>query len=173
MEKYNIEAYDKKTKSGIIRNIIIRNNRKNEIMFIIVTMTENFKNKEHLVSELSLISNIKTIIQNINNKNTNLIMGRKNITLYGEGVINDTIDDLIFTISPETFFQINPAQTEKLYQTAIEYADIDEDSICFDIYCGIGSISLIDAKKAKYVYGVEIVEQSIRNTRENANKNNI
>jgi 23S rRNA (uracil-5-)-methyltransferase RumA len=173
MEKYNIEAYDKKAKKGIIRNIIIRNNRKNEIMFIIVTRTENFKNKEHLVSELSLISNIKTIIQNINNKNTNLIMGRKNITLYGEGVINDTIDDLIFTISPETFFQINPAQTEKLYQTAIEYADIDEDSICFDIYCGIGTISLMAAKKAKYVYGVEIVEQSIINARENANKNNI
>jgi len=173
MEKYNIEAYDKKTKSGIIRNIIIRNNRKNEIMLIIVTRTENFKNKELLVSELSLISNIKTIIQNINNKNTNLIMGRKNITLYGSGTIIDTIDDLVFTISPETFFQINPVQTEKLYQTAIEYADIDKDSICFDIYCGIGTISLMAAKKAKYVYGVEVVEQSILNARANAKKNNI
>ncbi len=100
-------------------------------------------------------------------------MGNKNITLYGEGTINDTIDDLAFTISPETFFQINPVQTEKLYKTAIEYADISKDDICFDIYCGIGTISLMAAKQARKVYGVEIVEQSIINARENAKNNDI
>jgi 23S rRNA (uracil1939-C5)-methyltransferase len=100
-------------------------------------------------------------------------MGKKSITLYGEGTITDMIDDLEFTISPETFFQINPIQTEKLYQTAIRYADIGKDDICFDIYCGIGTISLMAAKKAKKVYGVEIVEQSIINARENAKWNNI
>ena len=173
-EKYNIKAYDKKTNKGIIRNIVIRNNRKDELMLIIVTTTENFQNKDLLVNEvISLVPNIKTIVQNINDKNTNLVMGKKSITLYGEGTITDMIDDLEFTISPETFFQINPIQTEKLYQTAIRYADIGKDDICFDIYCGIGTISLMAAKKAKKVYGVEIVEQSIINARENAKWNNI
>ena len=173
MEKYNIKAYDKKTRKGIVRNIVIRNNQKSQLMLIIVTTTENFQNKELLVNELSQIQNIITIVQNINNKDTNLIMGRKNITLYGESTIIDTIDDLSFTISPETFFQINPIQTEKLYQTAIEYADIDKGDVCFDIYCGIGTISLMAAKKAKRVYGIELVERSIINARENAKKNNI
>ena len=173
MVKYNIKVYDKKTKKGIVRNIVIRNNRKNEIMLIIVTAAENFQNKTLLIDELSQIQNIITIVQNINNKNTNLIMGSKSIILYGEGVIIDTIGELSFTISPETFFQINPLQTEKLYQTAIEYADIHKNDICFDIYCGIGTISLMAAKKAKKVYGVEIVDQSIINARENAEINNI
>lgn len=174
MIKYKVDAYYKKSKKGTVRNIVIRNNRKNELMFIIVTNEEKFKNKDSIVRELvEGNTNIKTIIQNINNKNTNLVMGRKNITLYGDGTINDTIDDLNFTISPETFFQINPIQTEKLYQTAINYANIQKDEICFDIYCGIGTISLMAAKNAKKVYGIEIVEQSIINARENAVINNI
>ena len=174
MKKYNIHAYDKKTNKGTIRNIVIRTNRKNELMFIIVTTAENFKNKDKLINELVADnSNIKTVIQNINTKKTNLVLGTQNIILYGEGTINDTIDDLNFTISPETFFQINPVQTEKLYQTAIEYADINKNDVCFDIYCGIGTISLMAAKHAKKVYGVEIVEQSIINARDNAFKLNI
>ena len=174
MIKYNIEAYDKKTGKGIVRNIVIRNNRQNELMLIIVTATGKFPNKDVIVKEIiSNIKEIKTVVQNINSKNTNLIMGHKNITLYGEGTINDNIGDLIFTISPETFFQINPEQTEKLYNTAIKYADIKKDDVCFDIYCGIGTISLMAAKYAKKVYGVEIVEQSIINARENAAKNKV
>lgn len=174
MIKYKVDAYDKKSGKGNVRNIVIRNNRKNELMFIIVTNEEIFKNKDSIVQELvESNANIKTIIQNINNKTTNLVMGRKNITLYGNGTINDSIDDLNFTISPETFFQINPLQTEKLYQTAINYAGIQKDEVCFDIYCGIGTISLMAAKNAKKVYGIEIVEQSIINARENAIKNDI
>ncbi|MGB4439462.1 MAG: 23S rRNA (uracil(1939)-C(5))-methyltransferase RlmD [Sedimentibacter sp.] len=174
MVKYKIEAYDKKSEKGTVRNIVIRNNRQNELMLIIVTSTENFPNKDNIVKELtSNIKEIKTVVQNINIKNTNLIMGYKNITLYGDGTIKDNIGDLIFTISPETFFQINPVQTEKLYNIAIEYANIRKNDICFDIYCGIGTISLMAAKYAKKVYGVEIVEQSIINAKENAVKNNI
>jgi len=174
MIKHNIEAYDKKTEKGTVRNIVIRNNRQNEMMLIIVTAAENFPNKDVIVKELtSNIKQIKAVVQNINSKNTNLVMGHKNITLYGEGTINDNIGDLIFTISPETFFQINPEQTEKLYNTAIEYANISKNDVCFDIYCGIGTISLMAAKYAKKVYGVEIVDQSIINARENAVKNNI
>jgi 23S rRNA (uracil1939-C5)-methyltransferase len=174
MIKYKIEAYDKKSGKGTIRNIVIRNNRKDELMFIIVATKESFISKDLLISELvSSNPNIKTVILNINSKNTNLVMGTKNITVYGEGTLNDTIDALQFTISPETFFQINPIQTEKLYQKAIEYASINKDEICFDIYCGIGTISLMAAKHAKKVYGVEIVEQSINNARENAVINKI
>lgn len=174
MEKYKIKAYNINTKKGTVRNIVIRDNRRNDLMLIIVTTLEEFQNKDLLVNELaSLFPSITTIVQNTNNKNTNLVMGRKNIILYGEGTILDSIGDLTFTISAETFFQINPIQTEKLYKTAIDYANINKDSVCFDIYCGIGTISLMAAKKAKKVYGVEIVEQSIVNARENALNNNI
>lgn len=174
MIKHSIKAYDKRTGSGTVKNIVVRNSRKNELMFIIVTSSENFPNKDALVQELtSAIKEIKTVVQNINSKNTNLVMGHKNITLYGEGTITDSIGNLTFTISPETFFQINPQQTEKLYEKAIQYADLKNNQSCFDIYCGIGTISLMAAKKAKKVYGVEIVEQSIINAKENAAANSI
>lgn len=174
MIKHNIKAYDKRTGNGTVKNVVIRSSRKNELMFIIVTSSENFLAKEKLVQELtSAIKEIKTVVQNINPKNTNLVIGHKNITLYGEGTITDTIGNLTFTISPETFFQINPQQTEKLYEKAIQYADLKKDQVCFDIYCGIGTISLMAARKAKKVYGVEIVEQSIINAKENAAANNI
>lgn len=174
MIKHNIKAYDKRTGNGTIKSVVVRSSRKNELMFIIVTSSESFPVKEKLVEELiTAIKAISTVVQNINPKNTNLVMGYKNITLYGEGTITDTIGDLTFTISPETFFQINPQQTEKLYEKAIDYADLKNDQVCFDIYCGIGTISLMAAKKAKKVYGVEIVEQSIINAKENASANNI
>jgi len=174
MKKYNIEPYDKKTRDGIVRNLVIRSNKQNEIMLIIVTNTEYLPNKDIILKELtSNIKEIKTIVQNINSKNTNLIMGYKNITLFGEGVINDTIDDFIFTISADTFFQINSKQTQKLYQIAINYAGLELDDICFDLYCGIGTISLMASNHAKKVYGVEIVEQSVINARENAKINHV
>ncbi|KAF5038191.1 23S rRNA (uracil-C(5))-methyltransferase RlmCD [anaerobic digester metagenome] len=174
MIKHNIKAYDKRTGNGSVKNVVVRSSRKNELMFIVVTSSENFPAKEKLVQELTTaIKEIKTVVQNINPKNTNLVMGHKNITLYGKGTITDTIGNLTFTISPETFFQINPQQTEKLYEKAIQYADLKKDQVCFDIYCGIGTISLMAARNAKKVYGVEIVEQSIINAKENAAANNI
>lgn len=174
MIKYNVEPYDKRTRRGTVRNIVLRSNKQNEIMLIIVTSSENFPNKDLIVKEItSHNKEIKTVVQNINSKYTNIIMGYKNIVLFGEGTIKDMIGDLKFTISPDTFFQINPIQTEKLYEKAIEYANLNKNDICFDIYCGIGTISLMAAKYAKKVYGVEIVEQSIINARENANVNNI
>ncbi|MEL7648154.1 MAG: 23S rRNA (uracil(1939)-C(5))-methyltransferase RlmD [Sedimentibacter sp.] len=174
MEKYGVSAYDKNTGKGTVRNIVIRSSRNNELMFIIVTSTDNFPNSLQIARELSQsVKEIKTVVQNINSKNTNLVMGYKNITLFGEGTIDDTIDNLVFKISPETFFQVNQSQTEKLYSTAIEYAGLTKDDVCFDIYCGIGTISLMAARRAKKVYGVEIVEQSIINAKENAQRNNI
>jgi 23S rRNA (uracil1939-C5)-methyltransferase len=174
MLKHSIEPYDKKTGRGIVRNLVIRSNKLNELMLIIVTNTEKFPDKNIIVKELiSNIKEIKTVVQNINSSYTNLVMGNKNVVLFGEGTIKDTIGDLIFTISPNTFFQINSIQTEKLYKTAIEYTNLDKNDICIDLYCGIGTISLMAAKHSKKVYGVEIVEQSIVNARENAKVNSI
>lgn len=174
MIKYKLQPYNKKTKKGTVKNLIIRSNKINELMFIIVTATEHIPNLKKIINELTqAVEQIKTVIQNVNPINTNIVMGKRNITLYGEGTIKDTIGDLVFTISPETFFQINSLQTEMLYKTAIEYAKLNKDDICFDLYCGIGTISLLAAKYAKKVYGVEIVEQSIINARNNAISNNI
>jgi len=174
MLKYNVQSYNKNTGKGIVRNIVIRSTKNDQLMFIIVTVSKEFKNKNMLVKDFVLKdSNIKTVIQNINSKGTNLVMGRKNIVLYGRGVISDSIGDLNFTISTNTFFQVNHIQTEKLYQKAVEYADIKKDDICFDIYCGIGTISLMAAKYAEKVYGVEIAEQSVVNARKNAVDNNV
>ena len=174
MKKYKLEPYDKNSGKGIIRNIVLRSNRQNDLMLIIVTAKEEFPNKDNLINDLkSNAKEIKTIVQNINDKKTNLAMGHKNIILHGKGIIEDYIGELKFAISPETFFQINPQQTEILYETAINYAGLSKDDICFDIYCGIGTISLMAAKHAKKVYGVEIVEQSIINAKENAVINNI
>jgi 23S rRNA (uracil1939-C5)-methyltransferase len=174
MIKYNLQAYNKTTHKGTVKNLIIRNNKQNELMLIIVTAKESIPNLKKIVDELTnSMGEIKTVVQNINPLNTNVIIGKRNIILYGNGTIEDTIDDLIFTISPETFFQINSIQTEKLYKAAIEYANLNKNDICFDLYCGIGTISLLAAKYAKKVYGVEIVEQSIINARNNAKLNNI
>lgn len=173
-DKYKVEPYNKTTKKGNIRHIVIRQNKNKEIMLIVVTNKEELENYHIIVEEItSKLDNVKTIVQNINNKRGSMILGYKNNVLYGNGTLIDYIGDLRFIISPHTFFQVNPTQTEKLYSTAIEFADISNNDVCFDIYCGIGTISLMAAKKAKEVVGVEIVEQSIKDAKINAKENNI
>lgn len=173
-EKYKIEPYNKKTKHGIIRHIVIRTNKANEAMLIIVTNTDELPNADKIANDLIKADDrIKTIVQNINNKSTSEILGYKNKTIYGSGTIVDYIADLKFVISAHTFFQINNIQTEKLYEKAIEFAQLGKDDICFDLYCGIGTISLLAAKNAKKVYGVELVEQSIKDAKTNAKINKI
>lgn len=173
-EKYKISPYDQISKTGTIRHIVIRTNKYKEVMLIIVTNTEVLPNSEKVVDDfINAVPNIKTIVQNINNKSGSVILGYKNKTLYGSGTIVDYIENLKFVISPHTFFQVNSVQTEKLYEKAIEYADIYNEDICFDLYCGIGTISLMASKKAKKVYGVEIVEQSIKDAEKNAKLNSI
>ena len=173
-EKYKIKPYNKITKEGTVRHIVIRTNKNNEAMLIIVTNTEELPYADKIANDLIQAENrIKTIVQNINNKNTSEILEYKNKTIYGAGTITDYISNLKFTISPHTFFQINSTQTEKLYEKAIEFAQLTKNDICFDLYCGIGTISLLAARKAKKVYGVEIVEQSIKDARLNAKENKI
>ena len=119
------------------------------------------------------IVGLKSIIQNINSEKTNVILGKECITLWGEDTISDYIGEFKFNISPLSFFQVNPVQTEVLYNKALEYAELKENDTVFDIYCGIGSISLFLAQKATKVYGIEIVEDAIKDAKINAKLNNL
>lgn len=130
--------------------------------------------REKLISKLRKVSDrIVSIVLNINNKRNNLVLTEENVILWGKDRISDTLCGVKFDISPQSFFQVNPVQTEKLYSKALEYADIDENTSVMDIYCGIGTISLCAAKNAKSVVGVEIVERAIEDAKENAVKNGI
>ena len=168
-------AYDEKNNRGQLRHIITRTAQKtNDTMVIFVTRTEHFPEQKELVDQLTkYYPEIKSIIQNINSKKTNVILGETSKTLYGESFIYDTIGDLTFKLSPKSFFQVNNVQTEKLYDVALQYAKIDRDDVVVDAYCGIGSISLFLAKRAKKVYGVEIVAEAVEAARDNAKLNDV
>ena len=175
IKENHISIYNENTGSGLIRHIVTKIGKKsNEIMCVIVINGEDIPNENKLVEELiNKFPNIKTIVKNINKKNTNVILGEKNVIMYGDGYIKDTLDDLVFKISPLSFYQVNPIQAEKLYKIGVESAEISKDDIVFDLYCGIGTISLFMAKYAKKVYGIEIVNEAVRDAIENAKINDI
>lgn len=160
---------------GLIRNIMVRKGFKtNEVMVVLVTTDKEIPYREELISALEKeISNLVSVIQNINSKDTNLVLGDKCVTLWGEDHICDYIGEYKFNISPLSFFQVNPLQTEVLYNKALEYADLSGNEVVFDAYCGTGTITLFLSQKAKKVYGVEIVEQAIENGKINAEQNGI
>ena len=162
-------------KNGIVRHIVIRKAFKtDEVMVILVTTNKKIPYVNELINRLNSNNNsIKSIVQNINDKDTNLVMGEKCITLWGSDYICDYIGEYKFNISPLSFFQVNPVQTEVLYNKALEYAELKENDTVFDIYCGIGSISLFLAQKATKVYGIEIVEDAIKDAKINAKLNNL
>ena len=171
----NISFYNEKTQKGLVRHIVTKIGIKtNEIMCIIVINGDSFPKENELVRDLkNKFPNIKSIIKNINTKNTNVILGKENINLFGNGYITDVLENYKFKISPMSFYQVNPVQAEKLYNLGVKYAEITKNDIVFDLYCGIGTISLCMSKYAKKVYGVEIVEEAIEAAKENAKINNI
>ena len=173
--KNNISIYDEKTRNGLVRHIVTKIGIKtSEIMCIIVINGDKIPKEDELVKEiLSNFPNVKTIVKNINTKNTNVIMGKENIDLYGDGYIEDILGEYRFKISPLSFYQVNPIQAEKLYNIGVQAAKISKDDIVFDLYCGIGTISLFMSKYAKKVYGIEIVEEAVKDAKENALKNNV
>ena len=175
MKKYKITAYNEKDRTGIVRHIVTKIGVKtNEVMCIIVVNEEKLPHEKEIISEIiNKFSNIKTIVKNVNSKNTNVILGNKNINLYGDGYIYDKLGEYTFEISALSFYQINPIQTEKLYNNAIELANLDGKDIVLDLYCGIGTIGIFTSKLVKKVIGVEIVEQAIDNAKKNANINKI
>lgn len=178
MKKYSIIPAKKDGlffRQGLVRNIMIRKAFKaNEIMIVLVTTDKKIPYKEELINELNKeVKEIKSIIQNINSNDTNLVLGDKCITLWGEDHISDYIGEYKFNISPLSFFQVNPSQTEILYNKALEYADLSGDETVFDAYCGTGTITLFLSQRAKKVYGVEIVEQAVENAKINAKINKV
>lgn len=177
IKKNNIKPYNidgKYDETGILRHIMIRRGfTTNEVMVVLVTNGSKLPNKDEFISLITEnIPGIKSIVQNINSKPTNVILGQECITLWGESTISDYIGEFKFNISPLSFFQVNPVQTEVLYNKALEYAGLTGDETVFDAYCGTGTITLFLSQKAKKVYGVEIIPQAIENANINAKENN-
>lgn len=174
MEKYQIQPYEEESHRGLMRHTLIRKGfQTGEIMVCQVINGKKLPYSEALVESLLEVPGMTSISVNYNQERTNVILGEKIVNLYGPGYITDFIGDVKYQISPLSFYQVNPVQTEKLYGTALEYAGLTGDETVWDLYCGIGTISLFLAQKAKKVYGVEIVPQAIDDARENARINGI
>ena len=175
INKYKISVYNETTQKGLVRHVVIKTGfRSREVMVIIVINGDKLPFEKEISNQLQeKYEEIKSIVININNKNTNVILGEKNINILGDGYIKDYLGEYCFKISPLSFYQVNPVQAEALYNIAIENVNITPDDVVFDLYCGIGTISLFAAKYAKKVYGIEIVEQAIEDAKENAKMNSI
>ncbi len=174
MKEYRIPAYDEKNQTGLVRHVLIRSGFvTKEIMTCIVINGKKLPHSGILAERLSRIPGMTSITLSVNRENTNVIMGNEIIPVWGQAYITDYIGDVQYRLSPLSFFQVNPVQTEKLYRLALVYAGLTGEETVWDLYCGIGTISLFLAKEAKQVYGVEIVEQAIEDARENARINGI
>ena len=175
MKDFKYSPYDEDQGTGLVRHVLIRTSyHYDEMMVTLVTRLDEFKGKNNFVRELvKRCPMITTVIQNINHRDTNVILGEKERVLYGPGHIKDSILGVDFLISSKSFFQVNPGQVEKLYQKALDLAKITSNSRVFDAYCGIGTISLIAAKHAQNVVGAEIVKEAIIDAKRNAKLNNI
>ncbi|MBS5283417.1 MAG: 23S rRNA (uracil(1939)-C(5))-methyltransferase RlmD [Clostridiales bacterium] len=174
MEEQGLRPYDETSHKGLVRHALIRKGFKTgELMVCLVINGDKLPGNEILVEKLRQIPGMTSISYSINQEKTNVIMGKKIVNLYGPGYITDYIGAVKYQISPLSFYQVNPAQTEKLYGTALEYAGLTGNEVVWDLYCGIGTISLFLAQKAKKVYGVEIVPQAIDDARQNARINGI
>lgn len=172
---YKVSVYDEKTHTGVLRHLVTKVGfTTKEVMVVLVANGRKLPYLNELASVLKEnIPGFKTLVVNVNREKTNVILGQENRIIYGDGKINDNIGDLVFEISPLSFFQVNPVQTEVLYNKALEYANLGENDTVFDIYCGIGTISLFLAQKAKKVYGIEIVEDAIKDAKRNAEINKL
>lgn len=174
MKKYHVSSYDETTGKGLIRHALIRFGfTTKEIMVCYVINGDKLPHAEKLVKKLTAIEGMTSISICPNKKRTNVIMGESCEVLWGQPYITDYIGNVKYQISPLSFYQVNPAQTEKLYGLALEYADLKGEETVWDLYCGIGTISLFLAQKAKQVYGVEIVPQAIEDAKKNAQINDI
>lgn len=174
MRVNHVTAYDEKTHKGCIRHILTRVGYvSGEVMVCLIVngSKKQLKNVGTLVDELQKIEGMTSIVLNYNSEKTNRILGNECETLWGRDYIVDSIGDVEYQIGPLSFYQVNPKQTKRLYSKVLEYADLQGDETVWDLYCGIGTISLFLAQKAKKVYGVEIVEEAILDARKNAKRN--
>lgn len=174
LRKLKIQAYDEENHSGLVRHICVRRGIYSKEVQIVIVAMKYFDLIEDIKTELlKRCEDVKSIVLNINSKQTNVIMGSENILIYGEDKIQDSILGYHFNISSKSFYQVNPKQTEVLYSKAIELADLKDTDVVLDAYCGIGTIGICIANKVKQVYGMEIVEDAIKMAEENAQLNHI
>ena len=202
LDNWEDTIYNEETGKGLLRNIMIREGfNTNETMLVLVqngekNVFEEFKNSKNGISKnlkdsanpklssnktkglsvkklIEKFPKIKTIVINVNTEKTNVVLSRKNIIVYGDGTITDKLGNYEFKISPNSFYQVNPVQTEKLYNLAIEGAKLKKDDILCDLYCGIGTIGIFASKYVKKVYGVEVVEEAIKDAKQNAEINKV
>lgn len=175
LNKYDLSAYDEQTQKGLIRHLMVRRGYySHEAMVAIVTNGKSFPHGDKIANEIiESMPDVKSVIQNVNNRNTNVILGNQDIVLAGASTITDTLNGLKFKISAHSFYQVNPQQTEVLYNEAIKQAGLTGNETVIDAYCGIGTISLNLAEHARKVYGVEIVPEAIADAKENAQLNHI
>ncbi|HHX22858.1 MAG TPA: 23S rRNA (uracil(1939)-C(5))-methyltransferase RlmD [Thermoanaerobacterales bacterium] len=173
--KHNIPLYDEARHQGLLRHVVTRTAYKTgEIMVILVANGRDIPQRKELIELLkSKINGFKSLILNVNTKKTNVILGEENITIFGRPYIYDYISEIKFRLSPQSFFQVNPIQVEVLYNKVLEYAELTGSETVVDLYCGLGTITLFLAKKAKKVYGIEVVSEAIADARVNAQINNI
>ncbi len=174
LTEYHIEPYQEEAHKGLLRHILTRvGYSTGEIMVCLVINGSKLPHQDQLIAELRKLPGMKSICLNVNKEKTNVILGEKVITLWGEPFITDRIGTVNYRISAQSFYQVNPVQTKKLYDIALEYAGLHGDETVWDLYCGIGTISLFLAQMAKKVYGVEIIPQAIEDARTNARINGI
>ena len=175
IRSFKIKVYDEGAGYGVFRRVLIRRAQATgEVMVVLVTASPVFPSKNNFVKALKeKHPEITTVVQNINEKHTSMVLGPRNVTLYGKGYIIDNLCGMAFAISPSTFYQVNPLQTKKLYNKAMEYAALTGWETVIDAYCGIGTIGMIAAEKAGKVIGVELNGESVKNARNNAKHNNI
>ena len=174
MEENHVAPYDETTGRGLVRHVLIRcGYQTGEIMVCLIVNGRKLPAAEKLTDSLREIPGMTSISLNVNTKRNNVILGEEVINLWGQAFITDAIGEVKYQISPLSFYQVNPIQTEKLYETALEFAGLTGKETVWDLYCGIGTISLFLAKKAKQVYGVEIVPPAIADARKNAALNGI
>ena len=174
MRSYRIPAYEETSGKGLVRHVLIRKGfTSGELMVCLVINGKKLPKAKELVEALMQIKNMTSVSYSVNEKNTNVIMGTEIVPLWGKETIQDAIGDISFSISPLSFYQVNPVQTKKLYELAVEYAQLTGKETVWDLYCGIGTISLFMARRAGRVYGVEIIPQAIRDAKENAERNGI
>ena len=175
LKSFRIKTYDEDTGYGLLRHVLVRRGfSTGEIMVVLVIGSPIFPSKNNFVKALrKKYPQITTVVLNVNDKKTSMVLGERDIVIYGKGYIRDTLCGCTFRISPQSFYQVNPVQTEILYKTAIEYAGLGRKETVIDAYCGIGTIGLVAAKRAKNVIGVELNPDAVRDARINARENKI
>lgn len=175
LTRFHIKPYNEITKQGTLRHVLVRRGfSTNQIMVVLVTAVPALSDRNNFLRDLlSAFPDITTVIQNINGDFTSMVLGEHSTVLYGKGYIEDVLCGYVFRISPKSFYQVNPLQTEKLYRKAIEYAQLSMDDVVLDAYCGIGTIGISASGQCKSVIGVEINKDAVRDAISNARRNNV